>query len=76
MGVAGRVVVGVGQSAAAKLLVDGGALAVKGRRGVAGELCWSNAELLVSLEEGGVALQPWINGEQSSSMLKEGGGGG
>ena len=41
--------VGVGQSAAAKVLVDGDAPAVKGGKGVADELRWSKAELLVSL---------------------------
>ena len=34
--VAGRVVIGVGQSATARVLVDGGAPAVKGEKGMAG----------------------------------------
>ena len=44
-----RRLVGDGQSAAAKMLVDGDAPAVKGGKGVADELRWSKAELLVSL---------------------------
>ena len=31
------------------MLVDGGALVVKGKKGMAGELQWSKAELLVGL---------------------------
>ena len=47
--VAGRVVVGVGQSTTARVLVDGGAPVVKGKKGMAGELHWSKAELLLGL---------------------------
>ena len=67
-----RRLVGDGQSAAAKMLVDGDAPAVKGRRGVADELRWSKAELLVSL---GGAEQHWGGGStesRSSPEMKEG----
>ena len=68
MEVAGRVVVNVGQSAAAKVLVDGDAPAVKGGKGVADELRWSKAELLVSL---GGAEQHWGGGSTESRSSPE-----
>ena len=54
------------------MLVDGGALVVKGKKGMAGELQWSKAELLVGLGGAGWRCSSGSAAGGSSPELEQG----
>ena len=54
------------------MLVDGGALVVKGKKGMAGELQWSKAELLVGLGGAGWCYSSGLAAGGSLPELEKG----